>query len=295
MNNRKAVVLLLLITLSWGAAFLFMKMGLQELEPYNVLFLRFTVAFVAALPMLIRQRRHFNRVALRDGVVLGLILTALFIFLLNGLKQTTSANAGFLTSLTVVYVPLILAVKTRSMPTRPVLAGMLLFLCGIGLMTLGQGFNGANVGDGLCAIGSFFYAVQICYTNYAIKRSDPMLIGVLQLGTTAVFGLILTLIFETPALPSTPSGIFAILMLGIFCSAFGFAMQPVAQRHSTPTQTGFIFALEPVFSAILGVLILHERLSASAVAGIVLAFAGMVVSNLKAVPEKAGTDANSKM
>lgn len=281
MNRRKAEWLILLITIFWGSSYLFMKMGLQELSPYDVIFLRFGIAFAVSAPLLIRHRAHFNRTVLLDAVVLGLLLTALFVFLLNGLRETSSANAGFLTSLTVVFVPVIMAVKTRALPGRNVVFGLFLSLCGIGLLTLQGGFGTGGSGDALCIIGAFFYALQICYTNYAVKRSDPVLIGVLQLGVASLCGLVLAVKVETLSLPTTPTGMVAVLMLGLLCSAFGFVMQPVAQRFTSPTRTGLIFSLEPVFAAILGMVFLHEVFTLRAAVGAVLAFAGVVVSSMR--------------
>ena len=286
MTKRKAEWLILLITLFWGSSYLFMKMGLEELGPCNVIFLRFGVAFLATLPLLLRRRAKLNRTALLDGAVLGLLLAGLFLFLLNGLEHTTSANAGFLTSLTVVFVPVIMALKTRTMPAQNVLLGLLLSLCGIGLLTLSGGMQtGGASGDALCVIGAFFYALQICYTNYAARRSDPVVIGVVQLGVASLCGLVLALFLETPTLPTTSSGIFAVLMLGLLCSGFGFVMQPVAQRFTTPTRTGLIFSLEPVFAALLGMIFLNEAFTVNTAVGAVLAFAGVMVSSMGSQPE----------
>lgn len=284
MTRRRAEGLALLITLAWGSAFLFMKLGLNELTPASVLFLRSGIAFVVTLPLLIRHRAQVNAVSLMDGAVLGAVMTGLFFFLLSGLEHTTSTNAGFLTSLTVVFVPLIVAVRTRALPDRHVLLGLLLALCGICVLTLQGGVGNVGGGDALCVIGAFFYAVQICYTNHAVKRSDPMVIGVVQLGVATLGGLLLTQFTGGLVLPSTPTGIFSMVMLGVLCSGFGFLMQPVAQRHTSPTRVGMIFSLEPAFAALLGTLILREPFTAASAVGALLAFAGVVISGRKEEP-----------
>ena len=69
------------------------------------------------------------------------------------------------------------------------------------------------------------------------------------------------------------------LGLALVCSAFGFVMQPVAQRCTTPEHTGLLFALEPVFSALFAFVFLHELLSAKGWLGAALVlFSVLLVS-----------------
>lgn len=94
--------------------------------------------------------------------------------------------------------------------------------------------------------------MQILVTSKAVKSCDSLNIGILQLGFAGGYALVFSIIFETPAFPSSMPGWIAILALGILCSACGFILQPVAQKFTTPTRTGLIFSLEPVFAAFFG-------------------------------------------
>ena len=73
----------------------------------------------------------------------------------------------------------------------------------------------------------------------------------------------------------------AIICLGLLCSAYGFVVQPIAQKHTSPERIGLIFSLEPVFSAILSYIFLHETLGIKGYIGAVLVFGGVVFSKLK--------------
>lgn len=88
------------------------------------------------------------------------------------------------------------------------------------------------------------------------------------------------LLFEQPALPSKPAQWGAVICLGIFCSAYGFIAQPVAQKHTTAERIGLIFSLDPVFSAVLSFIVLHEILDWDAYMGAGLILAGVVLSKL---------------
>lgn len=81
---------------------------------------------------------------------------------------------------------------------------------------------------------------------------------------------------ETPSLPATLTQWGAILGLGLICSAYGFVVQPIAQRYTTPEKIGLIFSLEPVFSALLSWLFLHEILGFKGYTGAILIFAAVI-------------------
>jgi len=75
----------------------------------------------------------------------------------------------------------------------------------------------------------------------------------------------------------------------LICSAYGFVVQPIAQRYASPEKIGLIFSLEPVFSAILSYLFLHEVLNVKGYIGATLIFSGVALSKIrktKAIPWK---------
>ena len=67
------------------------------------------------------------------------------------------------------------------------------------------------------------------------------------------------------------------------CSAYGFLAQSVAQKYTTAERIGLIFSLEPVFSAVLSFLILHEILDWTDYLGAGLILSGVILS--KFMPE----------
>ena len=206
---------------------------------------------------------------------------ALFGFLMTGIGQTSASNAGFLTSLAVVFVPVINAVVRRRAPGARMTAGVAVTLLGIALLSL-HGSLTLSPGDALCVMGSIFSALFIVATDRLSAKEDPLLLGVWQLGFAALFGLVATNLFEAPALPADPVHWGAVLGLALVCSAFGFVAQPVAQRATTAEHAALLFALEPVSSAVLAFVFLGETLDARGMLGAVLVIAGVLVASLPA-------------
>lgn len=279
MKPLKAELMLIVVTMFWGSSYIFMKMGLDTLGEFNLIALRFGLAFVLAAILFHKRLRRIDLRTLKYGALLGFLLLAVFTCITFGLKTTTTSNAGFLVALTVIFVPLIDVLVFKKRVAPPQIFGAVLAISGIGLLTLNSSLH-VQPGDLLCILSAVFYAVQILVTGKAVKTCDSLNIGILQLGFAGGYALVLSAVFETPSLPSSMPGWIAILALGILCSACGFILQPVAQKYTTPTRTGLIFSLEPVFAAFFGFWFAGEQLSMQGYTGAALVLLGIVASEL---------------
>ena len=280
MSRMKADVLIFIVTICWGSSYLFMKVGLGTIEEFSLIALRFGLAFIIAGLLFYRRLLSIDRGTIFFSMILGLILFLVFTSITFGLKTTTTSNAGFLVSLTVIFVPLIQAAIYRNRLGTTTIISILLALIGIALLTVKFPIRIA-FGDFLCAMAAFFYATHITIVGIAAKRVDSLNIGILQLGFAGFFGLIFSLLFESPTLPSTAESWTAILVLSIICSALGFILQTVAQKYTTPTRTGLIFSMEPVFAALLGFLFMKEVMSSIQILGAFLVLISIIFTTIK--------------
>ena len=280
-NTRfKADVMMLVVTMLWGSSYLFMKMGLQSTQEFNLIALRFGIAFILAGIVFYKRILHMDATTIKYGFLLGTILFLAISVVTIGVKFTSISNAGFLFSLTVVFVPLLLALFFRKKPESKVIYGVTFCIAGIALLTLNHGFT-ISSGDFLIILGALFYAIHIIVTDKLTKNVDSITLGVLQLGVTGVWGLIFSFLFEKPHFPDTTHSWIAILALSILCSAIGFIGQTFAQKYTTPTHTGLIFSLEPVFAAIFAFIFVNEVLPAKGYVGAALVLIGVLTAKLE--------------
>ncbi|MED4780588.1 DMT family transporter [Brevibacillus choshinensis] len=274
----KADLAMLLVTLFWGSSYLFMQMGLTDLETFNLIGIRFGIAFIIAALFFHKRIIRINRKTLLHALILGAILFGVFATVTEGVKTTTASQAGFLVSLTVIFVPL-LSILLKNKPETRVFFGAGLALIGIGLLTLTDHFQ-ISQGDALCIGTALFYATHIIVTGKLAPQSDAIQLGVYQLGFAALFGLIFSIFTEAPRLPHTPKAWLAVLMLSILCSAIGFVVQTVAQQHTTPTHTGLIFSLEPVFAALFAFMLNGETLTVRGYIGAALVLLSVLIAEI---------------
>ena len=267
------------VSLAWGSSYLLMKIGLDGIGPYNLIALRFGIAFFAMSLIFLPRYRQLSAATLAKGVFTGIILFLIFYGMVNGVNHTTASTAGFLTSTTVVMVPVLECLLKRTLPSKTIVISILLSVAGLFLLTAKDGIV-FDTGAAYCLTGAFFYAVYIIVFARLAKGNDTLLISIIQLGVASLTGAVFMFLSETPSLPATPTQWGAILGLGLICSAYGFVVQPIAQHYTTPEKIGLIFSLEPVFSALLSWLFLHEILGFKGYTGAILIFAAVIFTEL---------------
>lgn len=280
MGRYKGDLLVLLSTVCWGSSYSFIKVATKSLSSFNIMTLRFAIAFAVTGLLFNATLRKTRRGELYHGFLLGASLFCGNALLTFGLQSTTVSNAGFLIGSTVVFVAIIQTAKTRTRPRPALIAGLLLSLAGVATLTM-RGEVGAHVGDALCLLGAAAFAIHIFIVESATRRHDALHVCILQFGFTAFLACLASFVFETPALPQSAEAWKAVCVLAVFGSSLGFVCQLIGQRHTTPTRTAFIFTLEPLFAVTFAYLLSGEALTPRVAVGGALLLAGMYVSEYR--------------
>ena len=277
-KQRKADLLLVMITAFWGMSYFLTDLCLTGMTPMSLNAFRFIIGFGVLAACFWKKMWPVSRATLKYGVLVGLSLVGVYVCYGYGILHTSITNAGFICALPVVTTPLIEFAVTRKRPDKKLFLALAACTAGLAMMTLNETFRPA-LGDILCLGVAVFYGVDLVITDRAVHREDvdPLQMGVIQLGVVGVVTLILTLALEKPNLPPTPQIWAGALFLAIFCTGIAFVVQTVQQQYTTATHVGLIFTLEPVFSAIVAFTLAGERLRPVGYAGAVLMMLSLVV------------------
>lgn len=275
----KADLMLLLVTFFWGASILLTKVGLNYMQEYNLIALRFIIAFLLSGIVFYKHLIKIDFRTIKYACLLAAILFIVYIFATFGTKYTSVSNAGFLMSLTVIFIPVLSSIFLKQRPDKKVMLGVVFTIIGIGLLTLNSQLK-IGYGDILCILCALFYAFHIIITGTITKQVNSISLGVLQLGFVGLFSIIFSMFMENPKLPSTVESWFSILVLSIFCTGMAFIVQIIAQQYTSPTHTGLIFSLEPVFSAGFAFFFTGETLTAKGYLGATLILLSVVIAEL---------------
>jgi drug/metabolite transporter (DMT)-like permease len=278
-ERLRADLLLLLVALVWGSAFVAQRLGMQQVGPFAFNATRFAVGAFTLVPILgWRRLRRIPRAEIRGGLLLGLLLFAAASLQQFGLVWTTAGQAGFITGLYIVIVPLLLALVWRQWAAWSNWLGAALATTGLFLLSVQAGFQLAP-GDKWVLLGALVWALHVIAIGQLAPGRDPLRLALVQYAVCSLLSIPAALLLEPgtwPGLPALP----AILYAGVLSIGLGYTGQIVAQRHTSPSHAAIILSLESVFAALSGWLVLGEALSPRQLAGCGLMLAGMLLAQV---------------
>jgi drug/metabolite transporter (DMT)-like permease len=269
----------------WGFTFPLVKDALRHISPLEFLSIRFLMATVVLAVIWPRAAREALRTGRKAGLIAGGLLAVGHIFQNVGLEHTLSTNAGFITGLYVVFTPLFAAIVLRRRPEALVIAGVVMTMGGLALMSLHivNGHPDVNRGDLLVLGCAVAYGGQIV----AIAKYAPgMDVRVLLIQQLAVTALALTLVMPAQHIVAPRGWVVwnALLATALGSSVFGIGVQTWGQTRVSPTRAAVIFASEAPFAALFAHVLAHERLRGRAWIGAALIGVGMVVVAVRRPP-----------
>jgi drug/metabolite transporter (DMT)-like permease len=263
---------LLLVAVVWGSSYLTAKDLVTTQTVLAVLALRFGLGTVGvALFAGVRLKAQEVRI----GVVLGAILSLVFVFETFGVTRTSATNAGLIISLTLVLTPL---VDRACVPRRFYLAAILAML-GVALLTQGNGLSTPSLGDLLMLLAAAARAVHITAMHRlsADRPIDSRRLTLIQLGTVALVFLVASLFVGDGVADTagalTVGGWIELVYLALACTVLAFCVQMWAVRRTSPARVSLLLGTEPIWAAAVGVALAGDRLTTVGAAGAVLIFA----------------------
>ena len=244
----------------WGGSFAAVKYALNGgLGPEALLSLRFLVGTAGLGVFLLALRIRPQAREVRDGLVLGLLLTALFWLQTDGLRFTSTTKSGFITGLYVIFTPMAAAFAGDRLKGSHAL-GALIALAGLSLLVYqpGLGFGGWNRGDTETLLNAILVGVHIVATSRFSRRSSGWVLAFVQVGFTAAV-MTAAAAFRPGGLRGAGpalhhAGVWAgLIYLGLLATTVALWVQSTMQAKVTATEAAILFSLEPVFAALLAV------------------------------------------
>ncbi len=267
----------------WGTTFLVVQDAIDRVAVVPFLAVRFLVAAAVLWP--IARRRAATPGEVRHGVMAGGVLCVAFLLQTVGLRHTTAAASAFITYLLVVLVPVMVAIRSRRLPTVAVALGVVIAVVGLAALT---GATGATSGGGLVGgfglgevltIGSAVgFALHLVILSSLSTRHDPVRLTFWQVLTVGAV-LVVPGLFAPGGYRFALSPLAAALFCGVGATAVAFVLMVRGQQVVPPSQAALILLLEPVSAGILGEL-LGEHLGVRGLVGASLILIAVVVAEL---------------
>lgn len=272
----------LVFVLIWSGAFVAARGGLPDFTPWAILTIRFLLAgaLLAGLALLISERDPDWRAyrarwpsvvgagILMNGLYLGLFFTAM--------QEIPAATAALIGSLAPVLTALLsgplLGERFRWLQWVGFALGVVgvALVVGVDYVSLGArtGIVAALVGVCSMTLGTLWHA--------RVGRGLPLLAtNALQMAASGVFCALVMLAFEAPKIVWSEATFLALGYLTVAVSLGGMGLYLLMLRHGAAGKVASNFYLTPGTAAVLAFLILGEEISLKAVAGLLIATAGV--------------------
>lgn len=288
MMRLRADLTLFVISIIWGSAFVAQRIAGQLGSVYLFNGIRYLLAGMVVLPFALRSVRgtiYGSPFVAISPIKLKWILYAGFLlFIASALQQvgivfTTAGNAGFITSLYVVLVPLVLFIFWSEKFHWISLMAVGVAVIGTFLLST-SGSIELHLGDALEFLGALFWAFHVIVVGKFARKYEVYSFSVGQLVVCGLLNLSVGVFFE-PTFPLTVELAAAILYTALFSLGLCYTLQVWAQRHTSPADAALILSLESVFAVLGGWWLLGEQLVGIQALGCVLIFIAVLLSQIK--------------
>ena len=292
LNNNRTITghLLALFTVTiWGTTFISTKILLTDFSPVEILFFRFTMAFIALSIIYPHRLKLANKKQELYFAGAGLCGVTLYFLLENiALTYTLVSNVGVILSVAPFFTAILALLFLNTEKLRiQFFIGFVTAIVGIFLIS----FNGSTtvkfdaIGDILAVLAAVVWAIY----SILMKKISIFHYNTVQT-TRRIFGY--GLLFMIPALFifhfnlnlsrfESPTNLFNILYLGLGASAICFVTWNLAIKILGAVKTSTYIYIAPVITIITAAIILSERITFPGIIGTVLTLAGLIISESK--------------
>ncbi|PIV57647.1 MAG: EamA family transporter [Bacteroidetes bacterium CG02_land_8_20_14_3_00_31_25] len=284
MKNKRLLssILLVLAAIIWGFAFVAQKVGMEFIGPFLFNGIRFIMGSLILIPVVISLKSNQNKSNLTNnkknlyfGILLGIILFLASSAQQIGMVSTTAGNAGFITGLYVIFVP-IFGIMLKQFVPKVIWPAASLAIAGFYLLSVKKDFTISD-GDIWVFLSAILWAIHVLLIGHLTKQINPITLALQQFLVCGTLSFFTAFLFEEINFNSIILAWIPLLYGGILSVGVAFTLQVVGQKHVHPSSASLILSAESLFAAIGGWLLLNEQMSLRAIFGCALILTGIIL------------------
>lgn len=277
MNNRNtanfAILILIAATVLWGSTFAFTKELTTALKPIQLITIRFGITAIIMFFLFFKQIiltiKTMNKSLLAGLLLLGTINFIAILLQTMGLTEITASNSGFITSLSIIFVPFIEFIFRKKKVAKNIRYAVIVSI--IGVYILSYGFHLPEkfiLGDLLTFFSGLTYAVYIIVVDILSKKTNPVSLMFFVFIVTTIIGLPFAIITSIDTIANlnpltiaeniNSEVIFNMGFLILLGTIIPYILMGVGQKYLDAQRAALIYLLEPVFGTIIAVLFFGE-------------------------------------
>ena len=291
LTRARSNLILLLVALIWGSAFVAQAIGTRSLGAFMFTALRFVLGAIVVGPFAWREWRELRarRREPRPRDIAHIAGLGTLLFLGSAMQQigmltTSVTNAGFLTALYIPLVPVLGWLVLRHAPHWTTWIAAVGCVAGSWLLTGGGSLGSFKTGDWWVIASSLPWAAHVLLVGRAANRlHGAMLVACGQFIACSVLALILGLALETTNAHGVAQALGAIVYTGVLSVGFAFTLQVVALRHAHAADAAIVLSSETVFAAAFGAVFMGDRIGPTGLAGCALILGCVLLVQLQPI------------
>ena len=272
----RSSAVLFLVSAIWGSSYVVQRIAASHYDPFMFNGIRFLVASLLLL-LLNKFSLRYSKQELVYVIFVGILL-----FLSVGLQQiglayTTAGNAGFLSGLYVVFVPILVFVIWRNKILLVNWIASILALAGFYMLSAQAGFT-FNPGDVYEVIGALIWAIYVILLSKLPTNIKVLNFAVGQYAVCGLMSLIIASFSYTKGDLVNNDYAWTIIFTAVFPVAVGLSLQIYGQKYTKAVEAALILSMETIFAAGFGWLFLEEILNPIQFLGCGLIFSAIILS-----------------
>lgn len=277
-------LLLVLLSLVWGASFIFIGIAVKELPTPLIVFVRVGLAALillpvhwfwqGALPSDARSWISFAGVSLTNNIIPFSLIT-------YGQHTITASLASVLNATTPFFGLLVMALAGAEALTGRKIAALLLGLAGVAVLR-GVNFTDLNqetLGILACLAASLSYGVGSLWQKKRLMGVPPVTTATCQLVCSTLVMAAISFAISSPSQLAGVSGSawIALILLAAISTSFAYLLFFKIISRSGPMAANLVTMMIPISAIVMAALWLGERITTQEVAGALIIGLGLVV------------------
>jgi drug/metabolite transporter (DMT)-like permease len=291
-DKNITVLALALIVIGSGVTPVTIKIGVAELSPEILTFLRFSLASLILAPLFFKSGPRLNK-DFGILILISLLLTVNILAFSHGLRTTTATIGQLLYALSPIFVVIFSYFLVRDKITSKKILGIVLGIIGTGIVLIlpaidkGNPFSGDLIGNLLVMIGVISTSLHVSFSQKLHLKFSPIQIAMAFFLTTAIISFILALpqFLESgrQLLNVSPKAILAVAYVGLIGTPVLYVATQYAIKHGSPLIASTNFFLVPFSTVIWAYFLVGERLTPFLAVGGIIVLLGtyFIVSSKK--------------
>ena len=284
-TKKKAVLLTVLAGFLWGTSFPSIKIGLQYMTPFLFVFLRFLVASLSMFAVMVATKNlsfSFNKKRLI--LLLGIINGIAYLLQYVGMVHALAFASSLFVNLSVVWVALLSPLALKERLSGKKMAGVLVSLVGVVLMTTNLDFASLGtvdiVGNLLVISAGILWAIFIIYNKPLVEETNNLI-------QSMTWILLFTMIPLLPIATFSLENVFAlswnawlaILYTAILCWVIPYYFWLKGLKNISAVTSAVVLLTEIIVAVAVSVILIGESLTfISGIGAVLIIIAILLVS-----------------